>query len=92
VEIEVASDEKLMRSCSGERNEGIEFTKEKRERNRLARFRVGRRRTVNIKNSDFRGTQFQSERRHSEGFELLTGRRVDNVGEFAQKKCSITSY
>jgi hypothetical protein len=80
-----------MRSSGGERQEGIELSKKERERNRLARFRVGRRRTVNIENSEFRGTQFQSERRHFKGLELLIGRSVDNVGGFAHKKCSTTS-
>ena len=46
---------------------------------------------INIENGEFRGTQFQSERRHFKGLELLIGRRVDNVGGFAHKKCSTTS-
>jgi hypothetical protein len=43
VKIAVASDKKLMRSSGGERQEGIELSKKERERNRIARFRVGRR-------------------------------------------------
>ena len=51
VKIEITSDMELMGSSSGERQEGIELSKKEGERNRLARFRVGRRRTVCIENS-----------------------------------------
>ena len=66
VKIEITSDnnKKVVGSSGGERQEGIELSKKERERNRLARFRVGRKRTVYIENSEFGVAQFQSDRRH----------------------------
>ena len=80
MKIEITSDKKLMRSSDGESQEGIELSKKERERNRLLRFRVGRRRTVYIENSEFRVAQYQSDTRHFKRLELLMGRSIDNVG------------
>ena len=60
MKIKVACDKKLERCSDGERQEEIELSKKERERNILARFRVGKR-TINIENSELEGTQFQNE-------------------------------
>jgi len=51
VKIEITSDKKLM--VMVRYKEIIELSEKERERNRLARFRVGRRKKVYIENSEF---------------------------------------
>ena len=75
VKIGITSDKKVFGSSGGERQLGIELSKKERERNRLARFRIGRRRTVYIENSEFRVAEFQSD--ITAIFDLAQSRNVD---------------
>ena len=82
MQMEIASVNKLLDSRGGERQKGVKLDKNKRNRNRRARFSVGRKRTVGIENSEFRTAKFQSDRTHFERLDSLSARSLDGVCRF----------